>query len=51
MFVIIGRDNEEFIFESPNSEKNPNLNNSRLSSPSYINTDSIPPLVNYIINE
>ena len=51
IFVIIGRNNEELIFESPNSKKNPELNNSRLSSPSYINTDLTPRLENYIINE
>ena len=50
VFAIIGRNNEELIFESPNSEKNPELNNSRLSSPNYINTDFTPPLENYIIN-
>ena len=50
VFVIIGRNNEELIFESTNSEKNPELSNSRLSSPNYINTDLTPPLENYIIN-
>ena len=47
---IFEENNEELIFESPNSEKNPELNNSRLSSPNYINTDLTPPLENYIIN-
>lgn len=51
MCVAYSLANCRTIIESLNSEKNPELNNSRLSSTSYINTDITPPLENYIINK